>query len=325
MKLNFLILLASAYAFTSACSVNSETVDNRPPVVHTDLVSFSTASGSFGLPNAQGEFGLQLTSVFLWPENLSEDQAAELVKSINGTSMKADPLFAKLSYILRDKNELQGEWDQTGCISKYADVPPDYDPEIDGGVKQWKVPPANDQKSISDIQLCIANQDRRSKVESQQNDLRVQLSPLLNEISKDIDPDQTRIVNAKTLDAPSSRLSFILGADGAVSVHVKLGGFLFSNYSPSTDVTDQATGLPQITNATYGPRLHLLSFDVPEVDGTKNADGSLHKTGLVYKFRVERAPNIGLIASFRGDMNLYNSAGQIIRYGTARIDGFPPK
>lgn len=302
MNYKTLIVLSGLSLAVAACSVPSDHVDNSPPTIHKDLVSFSTTFGAYQLA---------LTSAFLWPQ-VSEDEVARLVKTVNGASMKADPLFAKGAVMLVESQKLQAQWDSIDCVRNYAVLGPDDDPDIGvDHVSAWQTP--KDDKGTQEIPKCQANQTRREELKAELADNNTQIAPYINAINVAIDPDQTHVENSKSLNYRGSRLSILQDeATGQITVSVKLSQFLNGGYSPSTD-----NG--QITNATYDVSLRSLSFDVADVDVAGRP------TGLVYKFVLERGPNNGPLASFRGDMNLRTPGGAILRYGSARIDGFPPQ
>lgn len=285
----------------SGCGVSNQHVDNVPPVIHRDLVQFGVTYGAFKVNQV---------SVFLWPANLSEDQAQEMVRTVNGASEAADPFMVKAAILGAEAAELQTQWDQISCVDKYAVLQPGQDPMDVDTVTEWKTDKdVTDPAAQKERDTCESNQTRRQQIPAEQDAARQSAMPFLAKIMLTIDPDQTHIENSKALDVTGTRIT--LNATGAPTV--SLGNFLYAGYNPSTS----SKKFP-IQNANYDANLHVLSFDVPEVDST------LAPTGNVYHFAIERGNDHGPLARFTGDMNLMNGS-KIVRYGSARIDAFPPQ
>ncbi len=284
----------------SACGVQNQSVESHPPVIHRDLVSFATTYGSFKVNQV---------SAFLWPAGLTEDQTQELVATVNGASLAADPFMVQGAILGAENQNLQVQWDQISCVSKYAVLQPGQDPVDVDTVTEWKKDVAG-EKSQGELALCIANQARRQTIPAEQDAARKSAIPFLAKIVLAIDPDADHPVNSRALDVTGTRIS-ITQDHGIVTAAVSLGNFLIAGYNPST-----SNG--KITNAGYDSNLKVLSFDVADVDAKKN------ETALLYHFALERGPDHGPLARFTGDMNLM-SGSSIVRYGSSRIDAFPPQ
>lgn len=288
--------LALIAVLVSGCGVSTQHVDNTPPVIHRDLVQFGVTFGTFKVNQV---------SVFLWPANLSEEKAQDLVRTVNAASEAADPFMVKAAVLGVEAARLQAQWDQISCIEKYAILQPGQDPIDVDQVTEWKAD--KDVADPKELKMCEENQTRRLAIPEEQDAARQSALPYLAKIMLAIDPDQQHIENSKALDVTGTRIT--LNEDGAPSV--SLGNFLVPGYSPSV-----ANG--KIQNAKYDVKLRVLSFDVPEVDA------SLQPTGLTYHFAMERGNDHGPLARFTGDMNLMDGS-KIVRYGSARIDAFPPQ
>jgi len=283
----------------SGCGVSNQHVDNTPPVIHRELVQFAVSYGTFKVNQV---------SVFLWPANLTEDQAQEMVRTVNGASEAADPFMVKAAILGAEAGALQTQWDQISCIDKYAVLQPGQDPIDVDTVTEWKTDKdVTDPAAQKERDTCEYNQARRQQIPVEQDAARKAALPYLAKIMLTIDPDQQHIQNSKALDVTGTRIT--LNAVGRPDV--SLGNFLVPGYNPST-----SNG--KIRHAAYDSNLHVLSFDVPEVDA------NLQQTGNVYHFALERGNDHGPLARFTGDMNLIAGA-TILRYGSARIDAFPPQ
>jgi hypothetical protein len=283
----------------SGCGVSTQHVENKPPVIHRDLVQLAVTYGTFKVNQV---------SVFLWPANLTEEKAQELVRTVNSASEAADPFMVKAAILGAEAAGLQIQWDQISCIEKYAVLQPGQDPIDVDQVTEWKADKdVPDKAQQVERDLCVQNQTRRLAIPAEQDAARQSALPFLAKIMLAIDPDQTHIENSKALDVTGTRIT--LHADSAPSV--SLGNFLFPGYGPSVE-----NG--KILNASYDPSVHVLSFDVPDVDA------NLEPTGLMYHFAMERGNDHGPLARFTGDMNLMNGS-KIVRYGSARFDAFPPQ
>jgi hypothetical protein len=293
MKMKRLALFSLLLA---GCGVATQHVDNVPPIVHRDLVQFGVTYGSFKVNQV---------SVFLWPEGLSEDRAQELVRTVNGASEAADPFMVKVAVLGVEDGELRAQWEQIACVDKYAVLQPGQDPIDVDTVTEWKAD--KDVENPKELKACEDNQTRRQVIVEEQDTARSAALPYLAKIMLAIDPDQQHITNTKNLDVTGTRIT--LNANSAPNV--SLGNFLVPGYSPST-----SNG--KITGAAYDANLRVLFFDVPEVDS------SLKETGLVYHFALERGPDHGPLARFTGDMNLMDGS-HVVRYGSSRIDAFPPQ
>jgi hypothetical protein len=297
-----LISCALISVLFSGCGVQNQSVENHPPVIRRDLVSFATTYGSFKVNQV---------SVFLWPAGLTEDQTEELVATVNGASLASDPFMVKAATLGVEAQGLQTQWDQISCVDHYAVLQPGQDPMDIDTVNEWKsdtdIP---DQKARGERDTCQANQTRRQAIPAEQDAARQSALPYLNKIINAIDPDPQHPVNSKALDVAGTHIS--INRDGANNtVNLSLGNFLVPGYSPST-----SNG--QIKNAAYSLNLKVLSFDVDDVDDAKKP------TGLTYHFALERGPDHGPLARFAGEMDLMNGS-VIVRYGSSRIDAFPPQ
>lgn len=290
MKYLALILLAG-------CSVGTQTVANHPPVIHKDIVQFGTTYGSFKVNQV---------SVFLWPANMTEDETAAIVAKINGASLQADPYMVDAAKLGVEASKLSAAWDGASCIDKYAVLEPGQDPMDVDTVTAWKAD--KDVSNPSELKMCQDNQARRKEIPALQDKDRQAALPFLSTILTAIDPDPAHPVNTRALDVTGTRIA--INADG--TVYVSLGNFLIPGNNPST-----SNGM--IRAASYIPSLKVLLFATPEID----AKGS--PTGLIYTFALERGPDNGPLARFVGDMNLIDGSGKIVRYGSARIDAFPPQ
>ncbi len=297
--------------FVSGCGVSTQHVDNTPPKLHPELVQLSVEYGTFEVLNA---------SAFLWPKDLTEDQAQVLVRTVNSASEAADPFFIQATVLGAETKLLQAQWDQVACVDKYAVLGPDEDPMDVSHVNEWKkIDKAVDPKAADEVSDCEKNQSRREEIVPQLAAAQQGAAPYVDQIDRAIDPDPQNKQNSKTIKIRNLTLS----ADAAPMV--SLGGFTVSGYNPSTE--NQL-----IQNAAYDAKLNVLTFDVFEVDDNKV------QTGNFYHFALERGNDHGPLARFTGDMNLMQGevetteAGKkiirgisILRYGSARIDAFPPK
>ena len=291
MRFLLLVLLLSG------CGVSTQHVDNVPPKIHRDLVQLGVEFGSFPVLNA---------SAFLWPKDLTEDQVEDLVKRVNSASEAADPFFVKATVLGVENSTLDAQFTQLSCVEKYAVLQPDQDPMDVEHVSEWKkIDKDADKQAADELSTCETNQSRRDEIVPELTAAQQGAAPYVDAIDRAIDPDQQNKVNNRNIKVRS------LALNAGAAPTIALGGFEVSGYNPSTD-----NGL--IQNASYDMNLHVLSFDVPEVDSKKVA------TGNMYHFALERGNDHGPLARFTGDMNLMNGA-KILRYGSARIDAFPPQ
>lgn len=299
MKSLILPLCLSLGFLATACSVKNSSVTNEPPKMRRDLVQFDAEYGVFKIESA---------TVFLWPEVSSEAEVEEMVKTVNTASERADLITLEMGQMMAQKGALEAAFGQSSCVEKWADLGPDEDPIFVEWVTKWKTSEVPEEAAA--IKLCMENQEKRRAMMVRMDEIvSVEQPKIIGTIFKTIDPGYPeKVENMKSLDAKGSKL-VIRSNEGRTSVNVTLKDFLLPGHVQSTETMD----LGRIGEAMYRAETKLLLFSVPEL----NKEGK--PTGDVYRFFLERCPDFGGFARFKGDVKVYRGA-KIVRYGSAKFD-----
>jgi hypothetical protein len=292
-------------ACLSGCSVKTASVANEPPKFNENLTTFSSQFGT-----VQPES----ISVFFWPEGLSGTALEKAVRDVNLASQELDVL--QIDSV--EKAKLESEFASSQCVSKWADLGPDEDPDFVEWVRKWKK--SDDVTEQAAIKSCEANQSARKALLAEMDRITNPKSDGKDGVTKEhpaaiiyktIDPGYPeKKENMKSVDAGGSRLIIRPAVDGVSRVNVTLKDFLRPGNTQSTE--DLGPG--KIQNARYFPATHLLVFTVPELGADQVP------TGAEFEFTLERGPDIAGLARFKGDLKLVKG-DQVLRHGSAKIDG----
>ncbi len=303
----FLFLLSLAAAgLVAACSVKSESVADRPPVIPDSNLSQSAVEYGVLLP--------QSFSVFLWPQGLTDVQLQHVIYDVSTKSQQLDKLGAVVQGKTAQITSLENDFTTQACADKWAATIDDGDPTVAVPVvTAWKQPDPTIPGSAAAIQACSDNQTTRQQLASDiDNIAQNQERPLAAAIFLDIDPGYPSVVvNTKSITPQGSRITIQAVAGGPAHVDVQLQDFI----TPGNTQSTTQTGPGQIRNAAYNPANKVLTFQVPELDS------SGIPTGGVYEFDLARFPQNYLnYARFAGELTYMAKDGSV-RHGQAKIDG----
>jgi hypothetical protein len=287
-------LIFVLFASIVGCSVQKTPVPSRPPEIAGNNEVFENEYGriiQFGLGP------LDSVSVFLWPEDLTEEQARDSVRTVNRASNTIDDF----TQLVVETKILQATFQARQCEAALQNPPEPVEPG---------------QPGYDEYAARLENHMICQKIAT---DIAANLPKIVEmEEAKAVDKARMDIVrtvgpqNFKGINDRGSSLS-ILEADGALQVNITFADFLFPGYSPSTTLLEDDP--KKIRNVVYVPSRRLLMFDVPEVDS------ALNLTGAVYKFALERSRDFVGMARFKGDVNIVSAEGALIRTGSTQIQG----
>jgi len=328
--------------FSTSCSVDKLTVDNKPPVA---VKGFSLIGPAYGYmevtkegPNATGNS----FSAFFWPEptligdRYGSTEYYKLILELKAIKANIDPTTEHLYHLYVKNEALRKKWCSSTLESTTSEDSPkrvskdQTKTEANGNMCTDYHQYAVDPVSFTDCEQVDENLGTEKACEcvlssiqeiSQRNPKLIANKTALAYCAfRNIDPDATDIKNwiyggDREEKAVMGSYLALLEDGNNVKVEIQLENFDHLNYSTDTRADPALFGL--ITGEHYDSAKGTLKFQFAERDDKGKLTGNTYKFNLV---RTNPFPSIPHFNRIEGEFKLFDSSGKMLRRGQSKFD-----